>query len=402
MLQKLKNISTKHPISIPINQFLGIFGVIYILMRQKHRKLEKIVNTRSQIKRQTIKPNSSDDCNVHVCKYFQKIVKILQFIINKFLGEEIIDKKSQSRNVVVSLCQKTKQIIVKDFDATLLRATNINVNEGQVYIISDKPITIISNRHNYDLVLKFPSTYLLQTFINTLENFSTKCNVQFKYIKQLNWSSAQKIIVTKNDRQKKLEMFFRVVFAQAFKIQHRDEDEMLKVGDYEARQIVNTELTIDEFAEALSMKPCNEFVKRMFSLVDKDRNGFISFREFIDLLIIFANGTNEEKARLLFNMYNINGTGLITAADFVQMIKTFLETVDGTINEQHIENTVKSMMRTAGIQNKNNLDFNDFKNMIGKDINKLNAAKLGFKGVNAEDRRSYLHRARQTLENIYE
>jgi len=28
----------------------------------------------------------------------------------------------------------------------------------------------------------------------------------------------------------------------------------------------------------------------MFSLVDKDKNGFISFREFVDMLIIFAKG----------------------------------------------------------------------------------------------------------------
>jgi hypothetical protein len=28
----------------------------------------------------------------------------------------------------------------------------------------------------------------------------------------------------------------------------------------------------------------------MFKLVDKDGNGFISFREFVDMLIIFAKG----------------------------------------------------------------------------------------------------------------
>jgi len=32
------------------------------------------------------------------------------------------------------------------------------------------------------------------------------------------------------------------------------------------------------------------FKFQMFSLVDKDKNGFISFREFVDMLIIFAKG----------------------------------------------------------------------------------------------------------------
>jgi hypothetical protein len=32
------------------------------------------------------------------------------------------------------------------------------------------------------------------------------------------------------------------------------------------------------------------FKFQMFSLVDKNKNGFISFREFVDMLIIFAKG----------------------------------------------------------------------------------------------------------------
>jgi hypothetical protein len=32
------------------------------------------------------------------------------------------------------------------------------------------------------------------------------------------------------------------------------------------------------------------FKFQMFLLVDKDKNGFISFREFVDMLIIFAKG----------------------------------------------------------------------------------------------------------------
>jgi hypothetical protein len=32
------------------------------------------------------------------------------------------------------------------------------------------------------------------------------------------------------------------------------------------------------------------FKFQMFILVDKDKNGFISFREFVDMLIIFAKG----------------------------------------------------------------------------------------------------------------
>lgn len=359
--------------------------MIYFLIKNKEQQFLKIQNTKTSEKRDTIKTRAYNDGTVYV-------------------AEEIVSK-SLSRNVLVCLCVRSKQILVQDYDGVLLRAIDLkssSTNDVQVCLVSDKPIIVINSKNNYDLVIDFKSNYVLNTFKIGLDGFASKCNLTFNFIKTLNWSSAQKVIVTKDDRQKKLEMFFRVVFAQAFDIKHKGVDEVLKVGDYFARQVFNTELTIEEFAEALSMKASNEFVKRMFTLVDKDGNGFISFREFIDLLILFANGTDEEKAKLLFNMYNINGTGLITAEDFIQMIKSFLETVDGTVSDQDIEQTVMSMMRVAGVERKKQLDFNDFKKMIGKDISKLNEAKLGFSGVKKEHRKSYLHKARETLENIYE
>lgn len=51
----------------------------------------------------------------------------------------------------------------------------------------------------------------------------------------------------------------------------------------------------------------------MFDLVDRDQNRFISFREFLDMLIIFAKGTAEDKMKLMFDMYDISRSGALTA-----------------------------------------------------------------------------------------
>ena len=82
-----------------------------------------------------------------------------------------------------------------------------------------------------------------------------------------------------------------------------------------------TELTLSEFSEALRMRQESEFVMKMFALVDKDKNGFISLKEFIDLLLIFANGSGDDKAKLIFDMYDVNGNGLLTRNDVTNMIK---------------------------------------------------------------------------------
>lgn len=95
---------------------------------------------------------------------------------------------------------------------------------------------------------------------------------------------------------------------------------MLQV-DASAKDIANMELTLYEFAEALNMPAQSEFATRMFYLVDKDKSGFVSFREFADLLIIFAKGSEEEKAKLLFDMYDIDALQYLTVNDFTDMIK---------------------------------------------------------------------------------
>lgn len=64
---------------------------------------------------------------------------------------------------------------------------------------------------------------------------------------------------------------------------------------------------------------------QIFNLVDKDKNGFISFREFVDMLVIFLKGSAEEKIKLMFDMYDINGTGSLKREEFSNMLRyTFI------------------------------------------------------------------------------
>ena len=57
--------------------------------------------------------------------------------------------------------------------------------------------------------------------------------------------------------------------------------------------------------------------------MDKIHNGFISFREFLDLiLVIFRQGTVEEKLSLIFNIYDITQQkGSMSLIEFKTMIR---------------------------------------------------------------------------------
>lgn len=76
---------------------------------------------------------------------------------------------------------------------------------------------------------------------------------------------------------------------QAFRIDDAG-DEIEPLSEEDAKGVVNCELTIDEFADSLSLKPTSLFVKNMFDLIDKNKNGLVSFREFLDMIVIFAKG----------------------------------------------------------------------------------------------------------------
>ena len=58
-----------------------------------------------------------------------------------------------------------------------------------------------------------------------------------------------------------------------------------------ANQVSQIQLTRTEFADALGLKPTSLFVRNMFLMVDKDRNGFVGFQEFMDMFLILARGT---------------------------------------------------------------------------------------------------------------
>lgn len=73
-------------------------------------------------------------------------------------------------------------------------------------------------------------------------------------------------------------------------IDRSDAGELSFESSQKAKESLTCELSRAEFAEALGLKEHSMFVESMFSLADKDGNGYISFREFLDILVVFMKG----------------------------------------------------------------------------------------------------------------
>ncbi len=139
-------------------------------------------------------------------------------------------------------------------------------------------------------------------------------------------------------------------------------------------------MTQFEFADALSLRPDSTFIQQMFALVDKDNNGYISFREFLDMIIIFAKGSADQKAKLMFDMYDVDRTGKLTVNEFKTMIKSMLELANQSISPHEMDEVIGSMFRTAGLKSRQESTFEDFQKLLGDYKEELGYAELNFDG----------------------
>ncbi|CAD6227223.1 GSCOCT00006031001.3-RA-CDS [Cotesia congregata] len=318
---------------------------------------------------------------------------------NMYTASEWIGPSVQCRPVIITLHKSTRQIQVKNQLGHMSRVVDLHVKKIMMFVGHHSQYVLIRVDHNYDLVLKFDSIFLRSFFVKSLDNFLMELNIEREIVSRITAKAVLKQAITKSGRQKKVEQFFRVVFSQAFNIAH-SEDELLQIDSKVAKEVIYTELTIIEFAEALSMRPDSEFVKKIFNLVDMDKNGFISFREFIDMLVLFLKGTAEEKLKLMFDMYDINRTGQLKREDFANMLRSFMETVNADISNDELESIVHSMMDQAQIANKETIDLEDFKNILGEFNDKFSYAELEF-NVNSNGTSKKLHAGKSTIRSTF-
>lgn len=86
------------------------------------------------------------------------------------------------------------------------------------------------------------------------------------------------------------EYSYPLLTRQAFKSASvEDYKEMAPLDIETSKQIAHIQLTRTEFAEAFGLKPTSLFVRNMFLLVDSDKSGFVSFREFLDLFVVLSS-----------------------------------------------------------------------------------------------------------------
>ena len=140
-------------------------------------------------------------------------------------------------------------------------------------------------------------------------------------------------------------------------------------------QVMKMSITRYEFAQALGMKHTDLFVEKMFRIIDRDKDGKISFQEFLETVTRFsmpqasADQTNQnfkdDKLRIVFEMCDSNKDGRVDKAELQEMLTSLISLAKtSSVEQEEIIQVTESMFDEAGLGNKRWLDYTDFKDMM--------------------------------------
>ncbi|XP_069139734.1 Kv channel-interacting protein 4-like isoform X6 [Argopecten irradians] len=115
--------------------------------------------------------------------------------------------------------------------------------------------------------------------------------------------------------------------------------------------IVNEETFKEIYAQFFPQGDSSAYAHYVFNTFDHDRNGTISFEEFVMGLSVLSRGTLQERLQWAFSLYDINGDGIITKEEMNDIVSAIYEmmgrfsepTVDETTAREHVDRVFQKM-----------------------------------------------------------
>ncbi|XP_060068059.1 Kv channel-interacting protein 1-like isoform X3 [Ylistrum balloti] len=115
--------------------------------------------------------------------------------------------------------------------------------------------------------------------------------------------------------------------------------------------IVNEETFKEIYAQFFPQGDSSAYAHYVFNTFDHDRNGTISFEEFVMGLSVLSRGTLQERLQWAFSLYDINGDGIITKEEMNDIVSAIYEmmgrfsepTVDETTARDHVDRVFQKM-----------------------------------------------------------
>ncbi|XP_056876898.1 calaxin isoform X1 [Takifugu flavidus] len=112
----------------------------------------------------------------------------------------------------------------------------------------------------------------------------------------------------------------------------------------------------------------------VFRTFDKDNDGFVSVKEWIEGLSVFLRGTLDEQIKYCFQVYDLNGDGYISAEEMLYLLKDCLkEQPTEEDPDEGIRDLVEITLSNMDHDHDGRISFADFKKSVMGENLLLNA-----------------------------
>ena len=94
---------------------------------------------------------------------------------------------------------------------------------------------------------------------------------------------------------------------------------------FESQATLNR-MNIKQYRDSLGligMQSLSFLADRMFSVMDKDKNGYISLDEYLSYIDVMMYGSDDEKHRQSFQLLDMSGGGSVSFEDFNRIVHQF-------------------------------------------------------------------------------
>ncbi|KAM6960644.1 dual oxidase 2 [Aplochiton taeniatus] len=278
--------------------------------------------------------------------------------------------------------EDNKSLQVLDSDGPVQRCLDLSKQSRLDILLSNDRYSrtlLLKVPKEYDLVLFFEDVTKRSEFLNRLRTEVTNSQ-QVLTVREMREKLLLAEAVTKEQRAQIVETFIRHAFSKVLEIEKCDAG-VMSVSSKKTREALQCELTGAEFADALGLKRDSLFVDSMFTLADKDGNGYLSLQEFLDVIVIFMNGSSQEKSKLMFSMHDTGGNGYLSKDEFSRMFRSFIEISNGTLTKSQADEAIQAMLQAAGFDAKEHVTWEDFHFLLRDHEKELMFAQLNVKGM---------------------
>ncbi|CAG0920188.1 unnamed protein product, partial [Notodromas monacha] len=108
----------------------------------------------------------------------------------------------------------------------------------------------------------------------------------------------------------------------------------------------DSEIHLDEFRAILNSKN-PFFAERVFSIFDRDGSGAISLAEFLESMGRFATQNHDEKISFLFQIYDVDGDGLIQRTELQAVLRACMDENGMNFSDEQIEDLTYALYEDA-------------------------------------------------------